>query len=75
MRVHKKTTGIRLKKTMYSSPEETNFEIIYENVKNYLVFKISITRDIKDRMVYMDILDYMERVQLEANKIKKRGDK
>lgn len=52
------------------SDDQTDYKIIYENIKNYVVFKVSIITNLKDRLAYLDVLDYMERIQLEASKLK-----
>ena len=41
---------------------------MYENIKTYVVFKISITINLKERLAYLDVLEYMERIQSEAGK-------
>ncbi|HOJ78541.1 MAG TPA: hypothetical protein PLZ08_10825 [Bacillota bacterium] len=75
MRVHRKEPSFKLKRfnTQISS-EKPDYELIYENIKNYLAFKISVTLNAQERLVYMDILDYMERTQVEASKVKKEGN-
>lgn len=49
---------------------EVDYKTIYEDVKNYLVFRISVTTDLTERLVYLDVLEYMRRIQLEAKKTK-----
>lgn len=49
---------------------EVDYKTIYEDVKNYLVFRISVTTDLTERLAYLDVLDYMRRIQLEAKKTK-----
>lgn len=72
MRVHRKTSSAILEKNKDDSSScGVDYKAIYENVKNYLVFKISITSNFNERLVYLDVLDYMGRIKLEASKIKK----
>jgi hypothetical protein len=70
LRVHKKSALFMPEKINNAvlSDDQTDYKIIFENIKNYVVFKISITTDLKERMAYLDVLDYMERIQLEAKK-------
>lgn len=71
MRVHKKQFQIKEEKSNNNMTfDNIDYEIIYENIKNYLVFKISVTTNLNDRLAYLDILDYMGRIQSEAGKIK-----
>lgn len=65
MRVHKKSSGSEPVPVVKFTPNSQAYEVIYENVKEYLVFKISITKDLTERKIYLDILNYMERIQLE----------
>jgi hypothetical protein len=44
--------------------KQIDYKSIYENAKNYLVFKISITTNLQERLAYLNVLDYMEQVQL-----------
>lgn len=72
MRVYKKNSSFKIK-SINKLPiinENINYEQLYENVISYLVFKISIVTDLKERLAYLDVKDYMERIQLEQKKIK-----
>lgn len=44
----------------------TDYKRIYEDIKNYVVFKISITTNLNDRLAYLDVLDYMEKVSVRS---------
>ncbi len=55
--------------------ENIDYKTIFENIKNFLVFKISVTHNLNDRLAYLDILDYMGRIQLEAKELKLGGKK
>jgi hypothetical protein len=71
VRVYKKNSSFKLKnvdkKTAFN--DSINYEQLYENVKNYLVFKISVITDIQERLAYLDVKEYMEQVQLETKKL------
>lgn len=71
MRVYQKNTSFKLKSQnkMVAGGDNINYEQLYENVKNYLVFKISIITDLKERLAYLDIKEYMDQIQLEAKKL------
>ena len=74
MRVHQKKSTLipeDLNNTIVFDTQ-TDYKRIYESIKNYVVFKISITSNRNDRLAYLDVLDYLERVQLETMKIKKK---
>ncbi|HBE79610.1 MAG TPA: hypothetical protein DDW65_17810 [Firmicutes bacterium] len=75
LRVHQKKTSLMPEDLNNAIIFETqiDYKRIYEDIKNYVVFKISITTNLNDRLAYLDVLDYMERIQLEAVRIKKRG--
>ena len=72
LRVHKKNALLMPEKlnSVFLSDDQTDYKIIYENIKNYVVFKISIITNLKDRLAYLDVLDHMERIQLESKKIR-----
>lgn len=69
MRIHKKNV-LMLEKlnNVFLLDDQTDYKAIYENIKSYVVFKISIITTLKDRLAYLDVLDYMEKIQLEAKK-------
>lgn len=77
VRVHKKDSAFKFNNlnNISLSDDQINYEAIYENVKEYLVFKISITTDLKERVAYFDVLEYMEQVQLKVNKGKEGENK
>lgn len=45
--------------------KEVDYKTIYENTKSYLVFKISITTNLIERLAYLDVLNYLERIEFE----------
>lgn len=47
---------------------EIDYKTIYENIRNYLVFRISVTNNLNERLAYLDILEYAERIRLETRK-------
>jgi len=55
---------------MSNSPilKEIDYKAIHENTKSYLVFKISITTNLIERLAYLDVLNYLERIELEWDK-------
>ena len=67
MRVYKKKSSFVEEKLnsiiIYGNQD---YKIIYENVKTYVVYKISITTNLKERLAYLDVLDYMEKIQTET---------
>jgi hypothetical protein len=71
VRVYKKNAPFRFKnlEKITVANDNINYEQLYENVKNYLVFKISIITDLKERLIYLDVKEYMEQIQLEAKKL------
>lgn len=71
MRIYKKSSGSEPVPSVKFTPNAQAYETIYENVKEYLVFKISITQDLTERMIYLDVLNYMERIQREVKKSNK----
>lgn len=76
MRVYKKISFAKNKNINSDIlSEEFDFKTIYENVKNYLVFRISVTTKLDERLIYLDVLDYMGRLQLELNKLKASDNK
>lgn len=71
MRVYKKNSQSILGKPKYFPiPNEIDYKNICENIKCYLVFRISVATSLNERMAYLDIFKYMEQIRLEANKIK-----
>lgn len=50
--------------------DEIDYKTIVENIQNYLVFRISITTNLNERLAYLDIFDHLERIQLEAIRIR-----
>lgn len=72
MRVYKKNTSLKMKSSEKIAivSDNINYEQLYENVKNYLVFKISVITDLKERLIYLDLKEYMEQIQLEAKKLR-----
>lgn len=76
MRVYKKISFAKIENINGDIlSEEIDFKTIYENVKNYLVFRISVTTKLNERLIYLDILDYMRRLQFEINKLKAGDNK
>lgn len=72
MRVYKKNSSFKVK-NINKLPvinDNINYEQLYENVISYLVFKISIISDLKERLAYLDVKDYMEKIQLECKRLK-----
>jgi hypothetical protein len=43
---------------------QPDYKRIYEDIKNYIVFKISITTNLNNRLAYLDVLDYLEKVSV-----------
>jgi hypothetical protein len=72
LRVYKKNSSFKLKNLnkLPITNDNSNYEQLYENVISYLVFKISIITDLKERLAYLDVKDYMERIQLEDKRLK-----
>lgn len=72
MRVYKKNSPYKLKNhnKLPIINDSLNYEQLYENVISYLVFKISIINDLKERLAYLDVKDYMEKIQLENKRLK-----
>ncbi len=70
LRVHQKKTSLMPENlnNVILFDTQTDYKRIYENTKNYIVFKISIVTNPNSRLAYLDVLDYMEHVQLEAVK-------
>ncbi len=70
MRVHQKKTSLMPENlnNVILFDSQTGYKKNYENIKNYIVFKISITTNPNSRLAYLDVLDYMEHAQLEAVK-------
>lgn len=71
MRVYKKNSSFNIESTnkLPIINENINYEQLYENVIRYLVFKISITTDLKERLAYLDVKDYMEQILAEQKKL------
>lgn len=67
MRVYKKKPSFE-PENVIRTDEEIDYKTICENIKNYLVFRISITVNLNDRLAYLDVLDYVERIQLKQKK-------
>lgn len=57
-----------------TTADGVDYKAILENIKNYLVFRISVTPKLSERLVYLDVLDFVGRISLEVNK-NKRGNK
>lgn len=72
LRVYRKNSPYRLKNfsKLPVINDNVNYQQLYENVINYLVFKISIISDLKERLTYLDVKEYMEQIQLEAKRLK-----
>ena len=72
MRVHKKDTlFIPEKSVIDSGPnEKSEYETLFSDLKNHLVFKISVVTELPTRLVYIDILKYMEQAEQELNLLK-----
>lgn len=71
MRVHKKNSPHLLKNSnIYTLYGEIDYKALYESIKNYLVFKISVTTGLNERLGYLDVLNHMERLQQEANNLR-----
>lgn len=71
MRIHKKNLPHLIKNSnIHSLYDEIDYKALYESIKNYLVFKISVTTSLNERLSYLDVLDYMERLQREANNLR-----
>ncbi len=67
MRVHQKKNSLTpddLNTTIFDT--QTDFKRIYEDIKNYVVFKNSITTNSNARLAYMDVLDYMEKFSVRS---------
>ena len=43
---------------------QTDYKRIYENIKNYVVFKISITNNPQERLAYLDVLEYIDHISV-----------
>jgi hypothetical protein len=56
------------KQKCFSIPSGIDHKNIYERIKYYLVFRISVTTNINERIAYLDILNYIERIQKEDGK-------
>ena len=69
MRVHQKKSSLMpddLNNAIVFDTQMTDYKRIYEDIKNYVVFKISITTNLNDRLAYLDVLDYMEKVSVRS---------
>lgn len=74
MRVHRKTPLVVLGKIKDDTSDDgVDYKDIFENIKNYLVFRISVTPKLSERLIYLDVLDFVGRISLEVNK-NKRGN-
>lgn len=69
MRVHKKDSSFKPEKLSNNILSDGNdYQTIFENIKTYVVFKISITSSLKERLAYLDVFDYMEQIHTEIKK-------
>jgi hypothetical protein len=68
LRVHQKKTSLMPGDLNNAIIFETqiDYKRIYEDIKNYVVFKISITTNLNNRLAYLDVLDYLEKVSVRS---------